>query len=130
MKTIRQEVTFNASPEVIFEMLMDSRKHSEFTGEKADISREVGGKIAAYDGYISGHNTELVQNRKIVQSWRGSEWPEGHYSSAKFELEEVEHGTKLTFTQTDVPDDQYDSISEGWIEQYWDKMKKVLSKPR
>ncbi len=130
MKTIRQEVTFGARPEEIFEMLMDSKKHSEFTGEKAEISREEGGKISAYDGYILGQNTEILQNRRIVQSWRGSDWPDGHYSSAKFELEEVEGGTKLTFTQTDVPDDQYDSISDGWIEHYWDKMKKAVKESK
>jgi len=33
-------------------MLMDSKKHEEFTGESAQISRRVGGAIHAYSGYM------------------------------------------------------------------------------
>ena len=58
---------------------MDSRRHAKFTGAKARISREIGGKIQAYEGYVDGVNLEIVPNRKIVQSWRGSDWPEGHF---------------------------------------------------
>ena len=60
-KTIRQSVTFKTSPHVIYEMLMDSRKHAKFTGEKASISRKIGGKFTAYAGYIHGVNLNLVQ---------------------------------------------------------------------
>jgi activator of HSP90 ATPase len=127
MKTIRQTATFKAAPEVVYEMLMDSRRHAKFTGDKARISREVGGKIMAYDGYIDGLNLEIVPNRKIVQSWRGSDWPEGHYSKATFALAKVKGGTRLTFTQSGIPEDQVEPIKEGWKEHYWDKMKALLA---
>ena len=127
-KTIRQNVTFKASPHEVYEALMDSRKHSEFTGGKASISRKVGGKFTAYDGYAEGTNLELVKDKKIVQTWRADDWPEGHYSTVTFELGKVEGGTKLKFTQAGVPEDQYEAISEGWVEWYWDNMKKMLEK--
>jgi hypothetical protein len=34
-KTIHQSVTFKANPHEVYEMLMDSRKHAQFTGVKA-----------------------------------------------------------------------------------------------
>ena len=40
--TIRQTVIFSASPEQVYEVLMDSEKHESLSGEKANISREVG----------------------------------------------------------------------------------------
>ena len=126
VKVIRQKVIFKASPHEIYEMLMDSKKHAEFTGDDAEISRKVGGKITAYGGYIEGENLELAKDRKIVQKWRGSDWLEGHYSTAAFELKPVEGGTQLIFVQTNVPDGQYEAISKGWTEHYWDKMKKAL----
>ncbi|MBI4010575.1 MAG: SRPBCC domain-containing protein [Candidatus Aenigmarchaeota archaeon] len=129
-KTIRQSVMFKAIPKEIYEMMMDSKKHSKFTGAKADISKEVDGKFTAYDGYIDGINVELIPNKRIVQKWRGSDWPEGHYSIATFELKKVASGTELIFTQKDVPEDQYESISKGWIEHYWDKMKRFLEKKK
>ena len=125
-KTIRQSVTIKANPHEVYDALMDSRKHSKFTDGKASISRKVGGKFTAYDGYIEGVNLELVPDRKIVQSWRGSDWPEGHYSKATFSLKQVEGGTRLSFTQTGVPDEQYDSISQGWHDFYWKPMKDML----
>lgn len=128
MKTIRQSVTFKASPHEVYEALMDSRKHARVTGSKARISRKVGGKFAAYDGYIEGVNLNLVPDKKIIQSWRGSDWPKGHYSRATFSLKKVKNGTCLTFTQSGVPDEHCDDVSQGWRDYYWKPMKEMLEK--
>ena len=127
-RTIRQSAKFRASPHEVYEALMDSRNHSKFTNAKASVNRRIGGKFTAYDGYIEGINLELAPDKKIVQSWRGSDWPEGHFSKATFLLKKVEGGTKLIFTQTGVPEDQYESISRGWRDYYWKPMKKMLEK--
>lgn len=125
-KTIRQTATFKVSPHEVYEALMDAKKHAAFTDGEAKISRKVGGKFTIYGGDIEGTNLELVPDKKIVQSWRYSDWPEGHYSTAIFALEEVEKGTRLTFTQTDVPEDKYEDIKQGWKEYYWGPMKAML----
>lgn len=127
-KTIRQSVTFKASPHKVYEALMDSRKHARFTGAKAKISRKVNGKFTAYDGYIEGIHLDLVPDRKIVQSWRGSDWPEGHFSKATFSLKKVKDGARLTFAQRGVPDQHYDDIRQGWYDYYWKPMKEMLEK--
>ncbi len=122
-KTIRQTVTFRASPHDVYEALMDSRRHAKFTGGTAKISRKLGGTFSVFDGYAEGKNLELVPDRKIVQSWRASDWPEGHYSTITFALKKVSGGTRLTFTQSGVPEDQFTSVKQGWIEFYWTPMK-------
>jgi len=122
LKNIKQVVMFEESPHDIYEMLMDEKKHAKFSGSPAKISRKVGGKFTAYDDYIEGENLKLVEDKKIVQKWRGTDWPEGHYSEVEYSLEKVKDGTKLTFKQTGVPADQYDSILKGWIDFYWDPM--------
>jgi activator of HSP90 ATPase len=127
-KTIRQFVTFKASPHEVFETLMDSRKHARFTGERAHISRRIGGRFVAYNGYIEGANLNLVPDKKIVQSWRGSDWPKNHYSRATFSLKKVKNGTRLTFTQRAVPDQYYHDIRQGWRDYYWKPMKERLEK--
>ncbi len=127
-KTIRQSVTFKATPHQVYEALMDSRKHARFSGDTASISRKVGGKIMAYGDYITGTNVELVQDKKIVQAWRAADWPTGHKSRVTFSLKPIGGGTRLTFTHTGVPDDQYESIKQGWIENYWMPMKAMLEK--
>ena len=127
-KTIEQSVTFNASPHDVYEALMDSEKHSRFSGAKASISREVGGSFTAYDGALSATILELVPDVKIVQTWRGSDdgWVPGHYSTATFSLEAVNSGTRLTFVQTGVPEQSFEQISQGWHTYYWPKMKQML----
>ncbi len=126
-KTIRQSVTIKATPREVYEALMDSRKHSSFTGEKARVSRKVGGKFSIFDGGLNGTNLELVQDKKIVQSWRASmkNWPKDHYSNATFSMKEVKGGTRLTFTQSGVPEKCYESISQGWRDYYWKPMKEI-----
>ena len=127
-KTIEQTVTFDASPHDVYEALMDSEKHSQFTGAAASISREVGGSITAYDGYISGINIQLIPDTRIVQSWRGNDegWPPGHHSTATFTFEKAESGTRLTFVQSGVPEGTFDDIDQGWKDHYWAKMKPFL----
>ena len=127
-KTIEQTVTFSASPHDVYEALMDSEKHSQFTGAKASISRDVGGSFTAYDGALSGTILELVPNTKIVQAWRAADegWPADHYSTASFTLEEADGGTRLTFVQTGVPEQSFDQINQGWKDYYWTKMQDLL----
>jgi len=127
-KNIRQSVTFKASPHEVYEALMDSRRHAKLTGEKARVSRKIGGKLTAYGGYIEGANLDLVPDKKIVQLWRGSDWPKGHYSKATFALRKVKGGTRLTFTQTGVPAQYYEDIKQGWRDFYWAPMKKMLER--
>ena len=108
--------------------LVDAEKHSQFTGAKASISREVGGTFTAYDGALSGTILELVPDAKIVQSWRGSDdgWVPGHYSTATFSLEAIDGVTRLTFVQTGVPEESVEQINQGWQTYYWPKMKQML----
>ncbi len=127
-KTINQTVTFNATPHEVYEMLMDSKKHAELVGASARITKKVGAKFSIYDGEIEGENLELVPDKKIVQSWRYNDWPESHFSKATFLLEESGGGTKLTFTQTDVPENKYEDVAQGWHDYYWQPMKEILEK--
>ena len=127
-RTIKQTVTIKTTPHEVYETLMDAKKHAKLVGANAKITKKVGAKFSIYDGEIEGVNLELVPDKKIVQSWRYSDWPEGHFSKATFLLEETREGTKLTFTQTDVPEDKYEDVAQGWDEFYWEPMKEMLEK--
>jgi activator of HSP90 ATPase len=127
-KNIKQIVNIKASPHDIYEALMDSKKHSQFTGDKAKIGRKVGEKFSTFDGYAEGSNLELIPDEKIVQTWRASDWPEGHYSKVTYSFKENGGGTRLTFTQTGVPEDQYEDVAQGWRDYYWTPLKTMLEK--
>lgn len=125
-KTIKQTIIFKANPNKVYEAFMDEKKHSEFTGSKAKISRKINEKFTIYEGAIDGINLELIQDKKIVQKWRYEDWPENHYSTITLTLKKDKQGTKMEFTQVGVPEDKCKSIEKGWIDYYWNPMKEML----
>jgi len=125
-KDLTQTTVFKASADDVYDALMDSQKHSEFTGGKAVMSQKVGGKFTAYDGYIEGTNTELKPGKKIIQSWRATDWPKGHFSKVTYTLTKKGGKTELKFKQEGVPADQYDAIKQGWVDYYWEPLKKMF----
>jgi len=127
LSSIRQSVTVKASPVQVYEALMDSRSHAEITGSPANMTKKIGGKFTAWDGYIMGKNLELARGKKIVQEWRTTEWPEG-FSPSRLEitLEEKGRGTLLRMVQTNVPPSQRDDYAQGWTDCYWKPLKKYF----
>ena len=124
---IKQTVTFNARPGVIFEMLMDSRKHRAFTGAPAKISRKPGGAFSCYGGQLTGVTLETVKGKLIVQAWRAKSWPKDAWSIATFKLAGAPGGkTKLSFTHTGVPRSAAKGITQGWKSHYWSAIKAYL----
>ncbi len=129
-RPVHQEVEFSVPPRVVYDAYLDSRQHSRFTGQRARMSRREGGSFEAGDEYISGYNLELVPGERIVQAWRGSDFPEGVYSVLTLELRRKGKGTSLTVDQVGVPEELRDSIDQGWHEFYWDPMKEYFGTSR
>lgn len=125
-KTIKQKILFKASAHDVYEALMDSRKHAKFTGGSAQISRKAGGKFSIYDGYATGKNIEIIEDKKIVQTWRASDWEEGDDSEVTFLFTPAKNGCALEFIQRNVPIKHYSSIKKGWTDFYWKPMKEML----
>lgn len=126
---IHQEVTINAAPEVVFDVLVSSEKFREMTGgREAAISSEAGGAVSLFDGAISARNIELVPGKRVVQAWRSNDWPEGLYSIVRFELSQAGRSTELVFDQAGHPDEATEMLSGGWHQMYWEPMNAMLSK--
>ena len=122
--TIHQEIEFNATPQQLYDALLDSKQFSEFSGGAAEINREVGGAFSLFKGHIIGRNLELVSNERIVQAWRVVTWPEGAYSIVRFALKPQGSGTRLVFDHIGFPQGLHDHLATGWEENYWSLLKK------
>ena len=128
--TIIQTATFNASPKQVYETLMDTRKHSKFTGSKSSISRKVGGRFKVFNGDIYGENVELSPSKRIVQKWKTKTtecWPKNHYSRVSFSLHRKGKKTLLRMRHSDVPKGCTDDLRKGWKKHYWTPMKDMLN---
>ncbi len=112
----------NATTKNIYEALLSSEKHSSIIGDEAVVSDVVGDTFSTFSGYATGKNVELVPYSKLVQTWRASDWPEGHYSTIEFNLSDSDEGAVIHFTQTNMPEGTEDEFDAGWRDNYWSKL--------
>ncbi len=128
-KTISQKVLFkNTKPQQLYELYMNSKRHSLATGAPAKMSTKKGGKYSAHNGYISGENLQLVKNRMIVQTWRAQSWDKEDTDSIFIiSLEQKNNDTVLFATHANVPEKHAASIEKGWQDHYWKPWKKYLT---
>jgi activator of HSP90 ATPase len=126
-ETIRQSATFPTTPHDVYEALMDSKKHSKFTGCVAKISRRVGGSFMAMES-LRGSNVELVPDQKIVQTWQCDieGWPKSHFSTLTIRLKPTKAGARLDFEQADVPAACAKKIAAAWTKNYWQPLKAMF----
>ena len=109
-------------------MLSDAMKSGMAPGMKpVEMSREAGGAFAAFGGYVTGRQIELVPNERIVQAWRAGSWKEGDYSIVKFQLVEEGAGTKLVFDHSGFPKGEAEHLVQGWKMNYWAPVEKFLA---
>jgi activator of HSP90 ATPase len=126
---IEQKVFFKATPQEIYDALLDPKKHADFTGSPATTSAKKGAKFTAWGGYIIGKNLELVKGKRIVQEWKTTEWPDGYpVSRLELTLTTRNGGTELEMLHLKVPAEQLADYSSGWKTSYWDPLKEYLAK--
>lgn len=115
---------FKVHPQTLYNDWLCSEKHSAFTGSPAEIEPNPGGRFTAWDGYIWGVNLELEPDRRIVQSWRTTEFPKNAEDSRiEIIFEPANGGTQLTIRHLNIPDGQADGYEAGWEDYYFKPMR-------
>jgi activator of HSP90 ATPase len=119
----------STTPQRVYTAWLSSDEHIAMTGGAAQIDPTVGGKFNAWDGYITGTTLELEPQRRIVQSWRTTEFPDDAPDSRlEIVLEAVAGGTQLTLKHSHIPTGQGASYESGWVENYFEPMRTHFSK--
>ena len=108
-----RELQIDASPETVWEFLVDPEKVARWKGLPATaFDPQPGGayRIEIVPGRVaSGAFVELERPRRLVYTWGWEPGPEGPNpvppgsSTVEIELEPVDGGTKLRFTHRDLP---------------------------
>lgn len=125
---IRQEITYAASPERIWEALTSSAQFSKMSGgAPAEIDARPGGAFHCFGGMIEGRTIEAAPGQRLVQAWRAKSWDPGVYSVVRFELTAEGEETKVVLDHAGFPAGQSDHLSQGWHTNYWEPMRALLS---
>jgi activator of HSP90 ATPase len=126
---IEQTASFaKVTPADLYELFMDSTKHSAATGMPAKVSRKLGGKWSAFRGMILGKTLALVPNRMIVQAWRSSAWKKADPDSILVvRFEKTNNGAAAYLAHVGVPQYDHKGVTKGWTIYYWKPWKKYLA---
>jgi len=128
---IHQKVTLPASPDELFNIYLDSRRHGAAIDGRVSISRKVGARFTAFGGGLSGRTLLIVPNRMIVQSWRAETWKTSDPDSLLILLfSKAGKGGQIELIQANVPGHTHTLIKKGWSTHYWARWKRYLTSRR
>lgn len=118
-----------ATPSDVYDAWIDGEAHAEMTGAAASSEPRPGGRFTAWDGYIEGTHVELERPSRILQRWRSAEFPEDAGDSLlEVRLDRVEGGTRVSIVHWDIPDGQGASYEAGWVEHYFEPMRRHFAR--
>ncbi len=126
-KPIVQSVTFKASPEELFSMFTESKKHSAATGAPASVSSKAGAKWTAFGGMLLGKNLAVIPGKMIVQAWRSSHWHDIDLDSILIlNFSPAPGGGRVDMVHAAVPQHDHKGVTKGWPRYYWVPWKAYL----
>jgi uncharacterized protein YndB with AHSA1/START domain len=121
---VRRTVEIAASPETVWELLVDPVKALRWWGVGAELDPRPGGaiRVRVIPGSVaSGEFVEVEPPRRLVYTWG---WEEGGggpelvpagSSTVEIELEPTESGTSLTLVHRGLPNEESAGAhGEGW----------------
>jgi activator of HSP90 ATPase len=117
IKDYKKYFTLNALPEEVYNALTNPMAIKIWTNEDAVMNTEPNTEFSIMDGTIEGKNLEFETNKKIVQEWYFGE--QKMPSIVTIKLHEKGEMTSVELRHTNIPDEDYEDIVEGWNEVYF-----------
>ncbi|KAA5546498.1 SRPBCC domain-containing protein [Adhaeribacter rhizoryzae] len=117
MKEFKKYFIIPAAPEEVYLALTNATTIHLWSGEEAVMSTVPGSEFELFDGSIAGKNLEFEENKKIVQEWYFGEQPEPSVVTIK--LHPHKNGTSVELRHTNIPDEAFEDIVEGWNNIYF-----------
>ena len=125
MKDFKKYYIIPATPEEIFLALTSPATIQLWSGEPAEMSTEPGSEFSLWEGNISGRNLVFESNKKIMQEWYFGDQEKASIVTIK--LHPHKQGTSVELTHTNIPDEEYDNMVDGWNHNYFGMLEEFYS---
>ncbi|HWS01167.1 MAG TPA: SRPBCC domain-containing protein [Prolixibacteraceae bacterium] len=122
MKEFKKRYTLNAAPQDVYNAMTNPLMIEIWTGEPVVMSTEPGSVFEIWDGAITGENMEFVQDKLIVQRWFFGEEED---SIVTIKLHPDRKGTLVELHQTNIPDNAWENMVEGWDLDYFGNLRQL-----
>lgn len=126
MKTYKKYYKLSAEPEDVYTAITNPFTIELWTGEKAIMSEEVGSEFSLWDGDIVGKNLAFEKNALVKQQWYFEEGEDEIESIVTIKLWSVKGGTSAQLEHTNIPDEAFENICDGWDEAYFGAIEKLF----
>jgi activator of HSP90 ATPase len=118
MKTFKKTFIINAEPSDVYAALTNPYTIELWSGYPALISTEPGSEFSLWEGDISGKMLEAIPGKKVVEQWYFGDQTEE--SIVTITIHPKGENSSVTVEHTNIPDDDFENIAEGWREYYFD----------
>jgi activator of HSP90 ATPase len=125
MKTFNKTFRINAEPADVYAAITNPYTIELWSGYPAQMSTEPGSEFSLWEGDISGKNIEFIHDNKVVQEWYfgDQETP----SIVTITIVQSGNDSLVTVEHTNIPDNDFEGIAEGWKEYYFDAITAFLN---
>jgi uncharacterized protein YndB with AHSA1/START domain len=128
-EALRLSTTIPVAPTTLYFAWLDSEQHGAMTGGAAKIVNDVGQTFTAMNGYITGKLITLDLGRRIIMSWRTTDFPrDATDSRVEVHFEALGGSTRMTVLHTDIPEGQAEKYRATWNDGYFGPMRAYFSK--
>ena len=132
---LKFNIKYRVPVRIIYDALTNPTEITRFTQSVAKFDKSEGGAFSFYDGFITGVNEKLEENKKIVQKWKFNNWKDQADLTLTFKEKEGDEclvsvslkniPERDTFNQfVDLP-----NLEQGFRGQIFEKISKFLGYP-
>jgi activator of HSP90 ATPase len=124
MKEFKKYFKIQASVQDVYNALVNPNVIELWTGDDVVMDDQVGTEFSLYEGNITGKNLEIEKEKKIVQQWYFGDQEEASIVTIK--LHSDKENTSVEVRHTNIPDEAYENIVEGWSYAYFEPIMELL----
>ncbi len=117
MKSFKKYYKINGTPEEVYISLTTAFSISLWTGAEAIMEAIPDTEFSLWDGDISGRNIGFIPDKRIEQEWYFGDQEEK--SIVTIILHQDKNSTSVELHHTNIPDEAYEDIVQGWNEAYF-----------
>ncbi len=124
MTDFKYNISILADADEVFAALTNPFQIEVWSGYPAVMNDQEGFEFSLWEGDICGRNLKVIQDKLLVQEWYFGEQEKD--SIVEIKLSKSGKETMVSLTHTNIPEDVYEEIVEGWKDYYLGSIKGML----
>ena len=116
MKTFKKIFKINAEPSDVYAALTNPYTIELWSGYPAQMSTEPGSEFSLWEGDITGRNIVFITDKTLVQECYFGDQAEKYL--VNITISPDRELTNVTIEHSNIPDEDFNDIAEGWREYY------------